>query len=71
MVQVGTHRFKAIAVRLPAGEAKCHYTKYAQRHPLAFRELSHFMIGEKIDDAAEACRRAATSIPLVALRPDL
>ncbi|MCL4507750.1 MAG: nitroreductase family deazaflavin-dependent oxidoreductase [Chloroflexi bacterium] len=67
-VQVGNRRWPALAVRLPADAAANHFAVYAQKHPRAFRELAKIMVGEDFSDLNAACRRMATSVPLIALR---
>ena len=69
IVRSGGRRIAARAERLSQAEAEVALADYAHRHPIAFRELAHFMVGLPGEDATPAPKRVAASIPLVALRP--
>ncbi|HBY92828.1 MAG: nitroreductase family deazaflavin-dependent oxidoreductase [Ardenticatenaceae bacterium] len=69
VVSAGRKRFEARAVRLPVEEAERELRDYARRHPLAFRELSGLMAGQRLRGTDEDFERLAQSVPLVALRP--
>lgn len=69
IVQVGRNQFKARAVPLSVEEAQERLFVYAQRHPVAFRELSNFMMGEHLEVSREDCLKMAEHIPLITLHP--
>jgi deazaflavin-dependent oxidoreductase (nitroreductase family) len=66
-VNVGSRRFETDARRLSIDEAARALGAYAIRHPIAFRQLSRFMVGEKLGASPEDVRKLAERIPLVAL----
>lgn len=68
-VHVRTRQFEARAIRLPEDEATQALCDYAQRHPFAFRELGKLMMGQRLSDSEEDCRRLAQSVPLIVLQP--
>jgi len=69
VVQSGGRRLVAVAERLPVDLAADELHGYAQRHPRAFRTITKRLLGQEIDGSAEACRRLAADVPVVALRP--
>jgi deazaflavin-dependent oxidoreductase (nitroreductase family) len=69
MVAAAGRHFAATAERLLEGEAERELCDYARRHPLAFAEISRLVTGARLAATAEACRRLAKTVPLVALRP--
>jgi len=66
-VQVGNRKFEAEANQTSREEAERVLWEYAQKHPVALRELSSMMLGERFDPTRETCARIAESIPLIAL----
>ncbi|HSB90607.1 MAG TPA: nitroreductase family deazaflavin-dependent oxidoreductase [Anaerolineales bacterium] len=66
-VTLGGRRFEARAVRLPEAAAAEILLQYSRTHPLAFRQITHLMTGEKAEPCAVACQRMAKVIPLVRL----
>lgn len=68
-VHIGTRRFAAQAERLSVDEGQKRLMIYAREHPIAFRELTGLMLGERLDSSPENARRLAETIPLVALWP--
>jgi deazaflavin-dependent oxidoreductase (nitroreductase family) len=44
--------------------------RYAQAHPLAFKELSRMMSGERQEGSLENCRELAKTIPVVVFKID-
>lgn len=68
-VQVGKRRFEAEAVPMSREEAEGVLWVYAQRHPIALRELTVVILGERLPATRETCRRVAGSVPLIALVP--
>lgn len=69
VVQSGRRRLEAVAERLPLNVAADELHDYAQRHPRAFRTITKRLLGQEVDGSTEACRRLATDVPLVTLRP--
>ncbi|MBN1305412.1 MAG: nitroreductase family deazaflavin-dependent oxidoreductase [Anaerolineales bacterium] len=69
-VQVRNRIFSARAERLPVEQAVENLFVYCQKSPLAFRELTGVMLGQKLEATRENCRRLAESVPLVALQPE-
>lgn len=69
VVQVGNRRFEATATRLSVAAAERELLDYAHRHPIAFRELSSLMTGQRLKRSEENCQRMAQLIPLVVLYP--
>jgi len=67
-VQVGNRQFEAEANQTSREEAERVLWEYAQKHPIALRELSSMMLGERLDPTREACARIAETIPLIALK---
>ena len=70
-VQVGKKQFEAEANQTSREEAERVLWEYAQKHPLALRELSSMMMGERLEPTRETCARLAKSIPLISLDPIL
>lgn len=68
-VQVGNRKFEADAVQKSRKEAEDILWEYAQKHPIAFRELTSVMLGERLPAARETCRRIAESVPVISLKP--
>jgi deazaflavin-dependent oxidoreductase (nitroreductase family) len=66
-VTVGGRSFQAHATILSVAEAEEELLRYAHKHPVAFRELAKFMMGEHLEASREDCSKLAQSIPLVAL----
>lgn len=64
-IQVGRRKMRARAERLSVDEGEAILQQYAQKHPLALRELSRFM-GTPYDGTRESVRRIAERIPIVA-----
>jgi deazaflavin-dependent oxidoreductase (nitroreductase family) len=66
---VGTQTFPASAQIVdPAGAAGI-FLDYARRHPLAFQEISHLMMGKTLKADLRDCSLLAQSVPLVILIP--
>jgi deazaflavin-dependent oxidoreductase (nitroreductase family) len=68
-VQVGSSRFEADADQISNDEAQDVLWKYAQKHPVALRELTLLMLGERLPPSHETCRQLAESVPVIALKP--
>lgn len=68
-VMVGRRTFKASAQVIQLVEAANTFYIYALRHPLAFYEISHLMMGKALQPTEEDCLRLARSVPLVMLKP--
>lgn len=68
-VQVGDRQFEAEANQTSEEEAERALWEYALKHPIAFRELTSLMLGERLPVSHEACQRVAESVPLIALVP--
>lgn len=68
-VQVGNTRFEADASQISLEEAEEVLWRYAQKHPIALRELTLLILGERLAPARETCKRLAESIPMIALKP--
>jgi deazaflavin-dependent oxidoreductase (nitroreductase family) len=67
-VQSGRRRFAANATRLSIEQADQELYDYAQRHPIAFRELAGFIVGKRLSGSREDCHLLAEEIPLIALQ---
>lgn len=68
-VQVGNRKFGAEASQTSKEEAERVLWEYAQKHPIAFRELTLVMLGERLSPTRETCRRVAESVPVISLKP--
>lgn len=68
-VTTGRRTFLAVAAVVQVDEAAPIFLVYARRYPLAFRELSRMMLGERLQPNLEDCLRMAQSVPLVAIIP--
>ncbi|HSG41609.1 MAG TPA: nitroreductase family deazaflavin-dependent oxidoreductase [Anaerolineales bacterium] len=68
-VQVGNRQFEAEANQKSEKEAEDIFWDYAQKHPVALRELTLMMLGERLPPTRETCARLAQSIPLIGLNP--
>lgn len=68
-VQVGNRKFEAEAIQTSREEAERVLWEYAQRHPVAFRELTLVMLGERLPSTRETCLRVAESVPVISLKP--
>lgn len=68
-IQVGKKQFEAEADQKSEKEAEDILWDYAQKHPVALRELTVMMLGERLPPTRETCARLAQSIPLIALIP--
>jgi deazaflavin-dependent oxidoreductase (nitroreductase family) len=69
IVNSGGKKMEAVAETLTEDQAIPVFRDYATRHPVAFRGLSKFMIGESLDASNDSLQRAAQILPLVALKP--
>ena len=68
-IHAGHRRLEAIAVQLPVDEAERQLRDYAQRHRIAFAELSAMILGRRLAGTDEDFAYLAHAVPLVALRP--
>ena len=68
-IQVGNRKFEAEAGQISKREAEDVLWDYAQRYPVAMRELTAVILGERLSPTYETCVRLAESIPLIALVP--
>lgn len=68
-VQIGRRRFKAVSQRLPVEEATRELCNYADRHPIAFKELTRLMTGSHGSSLAD-CNALAEIVPVLALHPN-
>ncbi|HEY57505.1 MAG TPA: nitroreductase family deazaflavin-dependent oxidoreductase [Anaerolineae bacterium] len=66
-IQVGWRRYRAVAEVLDPEQAAEILQAYAQKHPIAFRELAR-LIGILVPQDEEAFRRLAQAMPVVAFR---
>ncbi len=66
---LGGRRFRAVAKVLDEAAAIDAVCDYARRHPLAFRELSRFMLGRGSESNDVGCREVAQAIPIVRFDP--
>ncbi len=64
-IRVGNRKMQALARRLAREEGEAELRRYAERYPLAFKELMR-VIGLPYDDSPEALHRIAEHIPIVA-----
>jgi deazaflavin-dependent oxidoreductase (nitroreductase family) len=68
-VRVGKRSFHAMAQRLSVEAAQAALFNYALKYPVAFGELSKFMLGKRLPANNESCREVAAAIPFVELAP--
>lgn len=68
-ITIGLQTITAGAQVVKPSEATKIYLDYAQRHPLAFRELSRLMTGATLYPALNGCVLLAELVPLVKLLP--
>lgn len=68
-IKVGRRNFPAIAQRLSVEAAQAALYQYAQSHPVAFGQLSKFMLGKQLPADQQSCREVAEAIPFVELTP--
>lgn len=68
-IKVERRNFPAIAQRLSVEAAQTALYKYAQKYPVAFGELSKFMLGQRLPATPESCREVAMAIPFVEMIP--
>jgi deazaflavin-dependent oxidoreductase (nitroreductase family) len=68
-VQVGHHKFQAKARRVAQQEGEARLWDYAQKHPIAFRELVVVMLGERLPPARATCQKVAESVPVISITP--
>lgn len=66
-IQVGRRKMAAEAHRLPPEEAERILRQYAEKHPVALRELTR-LTGTPYDGSAESLHRMAEKVPVVALK---
>lgn len=69
-VNVGRKQFRAITRQLTSNDAETVLVKYAEKYPLAFRELARLIIGKQGEDVEGICHFMALNIPLIALEPN-
>ncbi len=67
-IQVGRRKMAAEARRLSPEEAENILRQYAQKHPVALRELGRFFTNTAYDGTPESIRRLAEKMPMVALK---
>jgi len=70
-VTYGSRTMDALASELSKEDAFQVTTRYAARHPFAFKELARFMINDIPADTREACRAVSDTIPFVTLRHNI
>jgi deazaflavin-dependent oxidoreductase (nitroreductase family) len=68
-VTVGARRFAAVAVTLSPAEAERRLRAYAEKHPLAFRELSGLFLGRDGRSVEEKVRLFSAGWPFVQFTP--
>jgi deazaflavin-dependent oxidoreductase (nitroreductase family) len=68
-ITIGLQTITASAQVMSPSDAIKIYLGYAQRHPLAFRELSHLMTGKTLRPTFSDCSILAESVPLIKLLP--
>ena len=68
-IAVSNQRFTAAARTVTTEEAEIHLRNYANRHPIAFRELGSLLVGEASRDAEETIRRFLETMPVVEFTP--
>ncbi len=68
-VQVRVHKFEALAEQISVSDGEELLWDYARKHPLAFKELTALMLGERLPADQETCRKLADSVPLISLTP--
>ncbi len=66
---VGQRTLPARAEMLSETEGAQKLFSYARQHPVAFRELSFFLLGTRLDGTQEACEQLAKSVPIVRFQP--
>jgi deazaflavin-dependent oxidoreductase (nitroreductase family) len=68
-VRVGGRRFSARAQDVPISRAVDIMDAYTGRHPLAFKELTHFFLGEELEPGRDASRHVVEKMPMIAFQP--
>ena len=68
-ITIGQRTVSAQATQLSEADGAKELFDYGQRHPIAFKELSHLLIGQSLDVTEENCRQFAKSAPLIAFEP--
>ena len=68
-ITVGARRFAVRATRLDVDAATRVLAEYAMKNPTAFRNLSSFMLGDKLGPSEASARRLAEAVPLLELAP--
>jgi deazaflavin-dependent oxidoreductase (nitroreductase family) len=68
-ITVGRRTLSVRAEFLSESDSARELMDYAQRHPLAFRELSMILTGRPVEATVENCRQFAKSVPLIAFEP--
>ncbi len=69
-VQIRNKRFAARAERLLSEDSERELLDYSRRHPLAMRELAHFM-GYQLDGTEDDIRSMGQKIPMFMFEPVL
>lgn len=70
-IMLGLRRLKTRAIFLSESEGTHELLDYAQRHPLAFREITYLFTGHSVAATEENCRELAETIPIVAFQPKI
>jgi len=69
VINVGRRKLQVRAEDIPLPEAIDILGEYAQRYPLAFKELTGLFLGERLQPNRESGQRLAEMMPMVAFRP--
>lgn len=69
VVNVGGNKFEAIAFQITPEEAQNVISKYAYRHPRAFRILSRRILGADLGATETSFEKLAAHVPVVCLQP--
>ena len=69
VVNVGGKRFEAIAFQIMSGEAESVISKYAYKHPNAFRILSKRILGADVEITNTSFEKLAAYLPVICLQP--
>ncbi len=67
-IRVGSRTMQARAEDVPAEQAAGIMEEYTTRYPLAFKELTHFFLGEEMKPGLDTARRVVEIMPMVAFR---
>lgn len=69
IIQVGRRRMNVRAHVLDLEEAAHRLCRYADKHPIAFHELSKLLTGRALAGLGDECQQLARTVPVIAFSP--